>query len=339
MNVLLAFSALLIAQSRADVETSGPNGCGSTPHGTEVSLGRYYYKCNNGQLEPKGCVDDSKKQVPVGETFKLYSYQMRCKLGQDGFLSVEYDSCIIENTVVAPGGTFENAKHWYSCTREGNFVVEQLSGCVYNGKRLKKQERVNEAEVVLECRDADPLPTMVAVGCTDNGKQYGIGETFTDDRFLYSCSPDSNGSPKKQTYGCVKDGKTLYSYQTYTVGNTVYRCEVRKGKAAKHLLIGCVDRQNGYEELRKLGCHYTVGTPPFRYTVQCDQTGPESVVESKIACIYGGDKVADNSGMLIEPGCYRTIDNKNVGCKNGTAGVEFVTFEKDAANQNDLQLC
>jgi len=340
---------LAIGQSRADdpspnaVPTTSRDSCGSSPSGSLVTIGRYYYKCNDGQLEPQGCIDGAQKQVPIGQNFRLANYQMSCKLGSDGFMTTEYDSCVIKETVVAPGGTFENDKYWYTCTKDGNFPVEHLSGCLRNGKRLNLHERVVEGDIVYECQDTSTLPDTFGVACAVDGKQYNIGETFTDEKFIYACT-DKAGKPTKETYGCVKGEKKYYGWQTYAVNDVLYRCEVKgSAKGARHVVAGCINKENKDE--KPLGCHWVVGTAPKRYTMFCEQTAVDAVVQKSINCVYGDFKDGQDNGVIIEAGCYRKIDKQLIACRNSTSGTGVEYLEGDAANvdsfasQNNLQNC
>jgi len=313
--------------------------CGQHKNGETVETGHFYYKCENGHLAPQGCLDKDQKRVPIGGSFRADNYQLLCKVGSDGFMTTEYDACVIQNKVVAPGAVISNNEHWYTCEKNGQFVVEQLAGCMNGDKRLKRKDRYVDGEIVYECRDTETLPEVAAVGCAVNGQQYNIGEAFEDDQYFYACA-GGNGKPRKEAFGCIQNGQKLYSQQTYTVNDVVFQCKVSHKKAPKRQLIGCYDKEAG--EQRKLGCRWTAGQAPFRYTLACEQTGTETVTTQRVNCIYGDKTKAGEEGFQIDPGCFRKIDNLNVGCKNTTTGVEFVTFPLDqntVADDEGLQLC
>ncbi|VDK56348.1 unnamed protein product [Cylicostephanus goldi] len=55
---------------------------------------RYFYECRAGQLEPRGCVSESNRQLPIGSTIEAGGYVARCELGSDGYLQFRYVACV-----------------------------------------------------------------------------------------------------------------------------------------------------------------------------------------------------------------------------------------------------
>jgi len=287
-------------------------------------------------LDPIGCLTDKQERIPIEGTFHMNNYEMKCKLGSDGFMSLEYAGCLIQNRIIYPGGIFESGTNWFGCIKEGTFLVQQISGCIFQGKQLQLREKSRDADTIYECREKNGNPLMIQVGgiSAADSREYLIGETFSDDKFLYVCTAETNKS-KRKVIGCMFNGKQLYDGHIYHLGEVIMRCELNE-RGAKHSPAGCVmkDYETNSEIEKVIGCVWIEGPNPQKFTMVCQQKN-ETTIKNKINCLY-------EPGYVLEPGCFRQIGQNGIGCKKGLNGLEYVTFDStrlDIAYQHGLQLC
>lgn len=303
-----------------------------------MEQGRYTYVCKNGQLEPTGCLSDSKEKVAIGGTFIRGIYQLKCVLKPDGHINVEYSACVHGGRVITPGGTLEVDSYWISCDQQSasNTVVEHISGCVNaDKKRMKKGEKLRSPDGVLyECRDQSPFPKVDEIGCVSGGKDYLIGQTITDSAVWYVCHFEL-GKVSKKAIGCVFNGQTQYDGQVYSDGSQLKQCRVgnKTNEGAKPVAYGCV-RPDG---LKGFGCHFTDGQSPNRVLLECQKQG-DAAVQVPIKCVYqtGGYE------YFVDSGCYQMFGNQGVGCKKVSTGLQLVTFastELNRAAAEGIKLC
>lgn len=332
------FIALLVASATIALADRDCNGVTS---GQTVEVGRYYYTCKNGLLDPTGCLSESNERVALGQQFKRGDYMMLCKLGTDGYLVIEYAACIIDGKPVAPGETAETATSWYTCSKQaGNYLMQKASGCIYQSKRVALGEKVRVDTTLLDCReDAKGMPTMIEAGCVSDGKDYQYGDTFSDAQFWYFCGTTDGGKAMRKVIGCMRNGQKLYDGQIFYEGDVIFRCLVQEYKTARHAPVGCVKRDaNGQDVHKSIGCYWIDGEAPKKFSVMCNLKN-ETCVKTKFNCYYAPGKYE----VIIEPGCFRKFGDVTLGCKPMPDGqVEYVDLDPtriDQAIGMGLHLC
>jgi hypothetical protein len=315
--------------------------CNGVPHGQSVDVGRYYYTCKDGMLDPTGCLSEANERAPIGSTFKRNDFVMLCKLGADGYMVIEYSACLIGGKTVQPGDTSETANQWYTCAKQANnYLMQKASGCIYKTKRVNLGEKVREETALLECReDAKGVPAMIENGCVSDGKEYQYGDSFTDDKFWYFCGTNDQGKSMRKVIGCVYEGKKLYDGQIFYRDDVIFRCLVQEYKTARHAPVGCVKRDaNGQEVHKSIGCYWIDGEAPHKFSVMCNLKN-ETCVKTKFNCYYAPGRYE----VILEPGCFRKFEDKTIGCKPTPDGqVEYVTLDPtriDLAISQGLHLC
>jgi len=313
--------------------------CNGVQSGSTVDIGRYYYTCKDGMLDPTGCLSESNERVPLKSTFKRNDYLMLCKLGSDGYMTIEYSACLINGKAVQPGDTHEDEKAWYTCSKEANgYIMQKASGCINKAKRMQLAERFRDEAVLFECRsDQKGVPTVAEMGCVADGKEYQYGDSFTDDKYWYFCGIEQGHSMKK-IIGCVHDGKKLYDGQIFYQDDVIFRCMVNQYKSARNAPVGCIKRDAGKEIQKSIGCYWIDGDAPNRFTVVCTAKN-ETCVKTKTNCYYS----PGNFEYILEPGCFRKFGDKTIGCKATPDGqVEYVSLDPtriDMAIKEGLHLC
>jgi hypothetical protein len=237
--------------------------------------------------------------------------------------------------MIAAGGTLDVGTYWLSCDKQKDFVVQHISGCLHEGKRMKKAEKLRTPDgVLLECRDQSPFPKVDQIGCVSGGKDYLIGQTIADSAVWYICSYES-GKALKKAIGCVRNGQTQYDGQVYPDGAELKQCRIsnKTSEGAKPVAYGCV-RPDG---LKGFGCRFTDGPSPKRFLLECQNKG-DVAAQVPVNCVYE----YSTNDYYLDPGCYRIIGGQGVGCKKTSAGLDYFIFaatELNKAAAEGIKLC
>jgi hypothetical protein len=91
-------------------------------NGVEIVRGRYWYKCDSGNLVPIGCITDDKKRVlrvcacalsghprVQDDSYVDNGFEYRCVLDTEGYLYFEPASCVTNDSVKhQPGDTWDS---------------------------------------------------------------------------------------------------------------------------------------------------------------------------------------------------------------------------------------
>lgn len=323
---------LVVTKVIAFPQLNALHGCNGHLSDSIVEENGYYYKCNNGMLDPMGCISNATR-VQIGGTFRLFNFEMRCVLSSTGFMTKEYVGCIVNGKTVLAGDTVEIGKVWYKCQSE-KFFVEQIAGCVHDNKHLSKGDKAQSDLASFECRDTDNGPSMVQIGCMAKGIEYRIGEAYSDDSAVYSCSTELN-LIKRKVIGCVHNGKRLLDKDSYYDGDFIMMCIINE-KGARFVATGCIHHQNNGTEIGKnVGCVWIDGPYPKSFTTVCRKSDKGIVYKERMNCLYEPRDV-------IEPGCYRTIDGVVIGCRRTADSMEYVTLDSsklDKASNYGLSHC
>jgi hypothetical protein len=72
-----------------------------------IHLGRYWYECGNGELQPRGCFSETNERMFIYGKFVQNGYEMQCIIGDDGYLQFKYTGCAPDGL-----GVFEVGKTW-----------------------------------------------------------------------------------------------------------------------------------------------------------------------------------------------------------------------------------
>lgn len=288
---------------------------GGYSEGTQLDMGRYWYECRDGQLVPKGCLDDSGRRIDIQATYETSNrnYKLQCVVDSTGFLAFTYKSCVYNGVEHQPGETWEDGKYYYTCDREGDYLRINPAGCMDQGRRVPLNERVTKGDFVYQCRKSvNGTCSMCPVACTKNGREYNIGETFEVDNLVYTCT-NTPGPISIKWIGCLGDQKQhLKDGDRFFKNDVVYECTVRDDKAGVRP-VGCVQRnEQGLSIERRLGCYWTEGDAPFQYEMTCKYVeAVDTAIKVKYRCSY---KVP--LGMYtMQPGCYQIVDKNAVACQ------------------------
>uniref|UniRef100_A0A915Q764 Abnormal cell migration protein 18-like fibronectin type I domain-containing protein n=1 Tax=Setaria digitata TaxID=48799 RepID=A0A915Q764_9BILA len=122
-------------------------------HGEQISRGKYWYTCNYGVLQPKGCFTPSNEQLHIGDKFVENGYEMKCVLDRNGYLQFEFTACVPKsNKRYKIGETWEDEQHmyWFECKADGPYLRVEIGGCVTHDKlrRIKLDEIYEFGEYV-----------------------------------------------------------------------------------------------------------------------------------------------------------------------------------------------
>lgn len=306
---------------------------GGYSEGTEVNMGRYWYACNDGQLVPRGCLDESGQRIPISGTYKTsnQNYKLQCVVDASGNLAFTYKSCVYNGVERAPLEEWEDGKYYYRCERDGDYLRVNPAGCMDQGNRVGLNERVTKGDFIYQCRrSVNGTCSMCPVGCTKNGREYNIGETFELDNLLFSCTnSDSHGPIAIKVVGCIdpvqkthlKDGDRFFK------DDVIYECTVRDAMAEVRT-VGCVQRNDqGVAIERRLGCYWVEGPAPLQYEMTCKYIeASKTAIKVPFRCTY---KVSQGT-YTIQPGCYQIVDKTAVGCvKQGEDRMNLRIYQID----------
>lgn len=314
-------------------ESETGNCPGGYTQGQQVTIGRYWYECQNGKMEPKGCLDEDDKRVDAGSSFdtKTKEHRMQCVLGADGYLTVIYQACLRDGQERQVGTQWDDGKAFYICRKDGpNTLRTTMLGCVDQGRRVQFDDKVAKGDFSYQCRkSADGTPIMNVVGCVKDGRKLAIGETYDDASFWYTCTTTG-----VKIVGCMHDGQRLKDGDRYTRDDVEYRCAV-DGENTGVLPFSCLQRDAGGAVIeRRIGCTWEEGG--FEWTCRRE---PDNKTATKVQkrCNY---KSAQGS-LQMEPGCFHEIGQTVVGCKRTSDGsLALVTAPAGSADRlSGLRQC
>lgn len=318
----------------ADDATPRPKRCpGGYAEGTQVELGRYWYECREGQLVPKGCLNDEGRRVEIYGTFDSSnkSYRLQCIVDPSGYLAFVYKSCLYNNQEHQPGDTWEDDKYYYTCTREGDYLRVKPAGCMDQGKRVGLNERVTKGDFVYQCKQSiNGTCSMCPVACNKNGREYAIGDTFELDDYLFTCTnKDKQGPIAIKCIGCLnKEKQRLKDGDRFFKDDVVYECAVRDNEAGVRP-VGCVQRSdNGALVERRLGCYWVEGNAntPYQYEMTCKHDKDlKTAVKVQNRCIY---KVTQGT-YTLDPGCYQIVEKTAIACKKESSSLSLKAYQID----------
>ncbi|VDP16952.1 unnamed protein product, partial [Soboliphyme baturini] len=272
----------------------------------KVVKGRYFYKCSNGKLKPKGCVTEYGKQLDLWQSYEVNGYRMMCAIDKDNILYYKFTGCVISNKTYYPGDTWADRFFWYSCSPSGNVLTMEIKGCVVDGQRLKPGDEFLKGEFYFRCyrKVGDSMATR-PVACSHNGRRFEIGDFLDGDKFWYvpalwfvwfvrercdrrcfryACSM-ANGRAFKKVVGCIHQKKRLSDGDRYFVGETIIECTIRKD-THEHRIVGCAQKEDDNSVTqRRVGCQWMEGNSPFRYIRKC-VVQKDRVVTETVECYY-----------------------------------------------------
>jgi hypothetical protein len=313
--IALALIAASIAVNvMAEIKSSGT--CpGGKQNGEQFNEGRYWYECQNGQIVPKGCLDDNNNRVPIDGTYDTKQYRMQCIKGSDGFLTVIYKACM-QNGEHDVGSQWDDGTAYFTCVQQGNNVRVITLGCVDQGKPMKLDDRVAKGDFVYKCaKSTDGTPRINKVGCIFEGKKYMIGETFEGPKFWYTCT--DSGS---KIVGCMYNGHRLQSGDHFTLNDMMFTCTVKLDDAVLEPFACMAREANGAAVERKVGCSWVEGE--YEYTCKSENN---QVAKVKSQCVYNGSE----GKVKLLPGCAQMVSTIAVGCvDNGNGNLQLRTASR-----------
>jgi len=324
-------SLFLVAASASTIfadESSGNRKCpGGYSHGTQMDIGKYWYECRDGQVVPKGCLADDGHRVDLDSTFDTKQYRMKCVLGSDGFLTVNYKACMLQGAEHDVGSQWDDGVAYFTCVKEGENVRVITLGCVDQGKPMKLDDRVAKGDFIYQCKKStDGTPKMNKVGCVQDGKKYNIGETFEGPKFWYTCT-DSGA----KIVGCMYESHRLSSGDHFTKDDMMYTCKV-DGENTDFVPFACLQREeSGVSIDRKVGCFWVEGhgSEAFEYTCKVDSNNKVAKVQTQ--CVYR----ASQGVFKLQPGCAQLATDITVGCvqDNSSGKMRIETYSADRMDQ------
>jgi len=307
-----------------------------------VELGRYWYECRDGQLVPKGCLNDDGVRIEILGTYESSNknYKLQCVVDSSGYLAFVYKSCMYNGQEHQPGEAWEDGKYYYTCDREADYLRINPAGCMDEGNRVPLSTRVTKGDFIYECRKSvNGTCSMCPVACTKFGREYTIGDSFEIDNLWYTCT-NSDGPGKGpisiKCIGCLgNDKERLKDGDRFFKNDVVYECTVRDQEAGVRA-VGCVQRnENGLSIERRLGCYWTEGDGQYQYEWTC-QVSNDTVGAIKVQrrCTY---KLQQGT-YSIDPGCYQIADKTAIACMKGSGGtLTLRTYQIDQIGEITAQ--
>lgn len=315
---------------------------GGYQEGAEAVLGRYWYKCRDGELEPKGCIADDGSRVNLYGTVdsKTQAYRFECTLDRQGFLQFEYRACLFNGKAYGVNERWSDDKYVYVCVREGDHLRMDVNGCMDGGREVYINERVRKGDFLYQCKQSENgTCSMCPVGCVMSNKEYLIGDSFDDGNYWYTCSNGVAGRITLQPNGCISQGRRLKDNEHFTRGDTAYECQVDKDKIVEKI-VGCAARDDKGNYIEKqFNTFWNEGSVEVKCT---HDTKADRAVKVPIRCIHknGAGVVMAN----IDAGCYRILEGSAIGClKDRSSGqIRVKVYKIDeigTATSEGLRFC
>lgn len=311
---------------------------GGYDQGADVELGRYWYQCQYGQLVPKGCITDNRRRIEIGQSYDSnHAYRMQCIVDSKGYLSWAYKSCVYEGVEHQPNEQWQDDKYYYQCERDGEYLRITVAGCIDQGKRVGINEKVTKGDFIYQCkRTFASVCSMCPVACKKNGREYAIGETFDDGKYVYTCNGKNDQGPISiKVVGCVSDqNQRLRDGDRYFKNDVIYECTVRKDSVESRT-VGCIQKdERGVEIERRLGCYWTEGPTPFQYEWTCKyDKETNTAVKVQTRCSY-----KTTTGVYtVDANCYQIADKTVVACTKDGARLSLRAYQIDQIGQLTAQ--
>uniref|UniRef100_A0A8L8Q1H6 VWFD domain-containing protein n=1 Tax=Heligmosomoides polygyrus TaxID=6339 RepID=A0A8L8Q1H6_HELPZ len=303
--------------------------------GETLTRGKYWYECQQGRLEPRGCVTDGNRKLNIGTTTEVGNYVAVCELGPDGYLQFRFSACIGEgNRHYGVGETWPDSQnmYYYECQRDGPYLRSQPKGCISHDKqrRIALGQRDDYGDYTYECRQKyNGTIQMCSVGCIHKGQHYKIGEQWPDGEFVYYCKLNG-GRCQKVCIGCQHRQKRLYDGDRYHEEGSVYQCEIRPDSFG-HKPVACLSKElDGSTVERVIGCRWYLQTSLSKIEQTCELVGTKTVVRT-LGCIYrhnGFDTI------FLSPGQYtiwnlphRVKTSIGLACRETPDGAKLEVFD------------
>jgi hypothetical protein len=328
--MIVALIAATFAANAFAEKSSGTCPSGRS-NGEKFNEGRYWYECNNGQIVPKGCLDDDDNRIDIDGTFDTKQYRMQCLQDNDGFLTMIFKACMLNGAEHDVGSQWDDGTAFFTCVKEGNNVRVITLGCVDQGKPMKLDDRVAKGDFIYQCKKAtDGTPRLNKVGCVSQGKKYNIGELFEGSDYWYTCT--DSGS---KIVGCMYNGHRLQNGDHFTKDDMMFACYVT-GEGTNIQAFACLAREDdGAAIERKVGCFWVEGSGSTAFEYTCQEAGSK-VAKVKTQCVY-----RTSLGMLkVRPGCIKMAGTVAVGCKDaGNGQLSLETYSADQIGSSGLSKC
>lgn len=331
---------ILIPLALADVgfDPQKPRCPGGYEEGAEATLGRYFYQCRDGTLEPKGCISDQGRRVELYQTSDMVnSYRLQCVLDSRGFATFDYKSCLYEGREYGVNERWSDDRYIYACLKEGDHLRMIVDGCMYQGREIGINEKVRHINFVYQCKQSENgTCSMCPVGCVSSNQEYMIGDSYEENQYWYTCV-NLNGHITIKPNGCVNDGKRFQNGDHFLRNDATYECQI-VNDAGSEKLVGCVARdEQGNTVEKRLGDTWTDGG--LDYACKNDP-GVGRIMKVPIRCNYR----SANGVIQVEPGCYRIQEGSAIGCykEPGRNDMMVKIYRSDAigrAASLGLRLC
>lgn len=316
---------LLVSVALAQDQPQRRQRCpGGYEEGSEAVLGRYWYRCHDGTLEPKGCIDARGQRVDLWTTTDAISndYRFECTLDRSGFLQFEYKACLYNGVAHTENQRWNDDKYVYICRKEADHLRMDVDGCVDQGREVAINEKVKRGDFLYQCKQTvNGTCSMCPIGCVKNGRELTTGESVEDGQYWYSCEKEENRLYMRAG-GCLNQGRRLKDREHFVNNENAYECVVEAG-VAKAKVIGCSAMDERGQPVEKpFGYSWTEAN--FEYTCKQDQDRAKKVPTK---CAY---RTSSGHALVIQPGCYQISDGSAIGCINdGADRLRTKTYRLD----------
>uniref|UniRef100_A0A914XHM6 Abnormal cell migration protein 18-like fibronectin type I domain-containing protein n=1 Tax=Plectus sambesii TaxID=2011161 RepID=A0A914XHM6_9BILA len=262
------------------------NCLGGRKHGTQVDLQDYWYFCNDGKLENRGCFAQHRKRVVIGEQHIEDGLETLCYEDEfTGELRLKYTGCSVDGELHGPNDFWNDPSNrlWYFCEQLGSESLRlNYGGCVWDEERIAKGKQIVRDGVVYTCHEkiADQEPGLRPSGCMHFAKRFNLGNTFETEDFWYTCELSADGTRGiKKARGCVHNGKRLEAGDRYSIGDVIFQCTLHPEPV--HEPFGCVVKSDELDapHFYPIGARWTAGYAPYKYQLECLRKDAHTTVQ------------------------------------------------------------
>jgi len=313
--------------------------------GARVDRGRYWYECQNGELQPRGCFSDDKERLFIYGKFNKNGYESQCIIGNDNYLQFKFTACLPEGMGrFEAGQTWEDKDkmYWFECKNDDPYLRMDIGGCMtHDGtKRLAIGESYVDGDYWYECQKKfNGSVQMCSIGCQHKGAKYKIGDTWPDGDYVYYCKIE-HGRCQKICVGCQFREKLLYDGDRYHKDDMVFQCEVRPDKFG-HKPVGCVVRDDKGDTIeRVVGCKWYAETPESKVEMTCMMENDKTYIKT-LGCIWV-HKGYDT--LFLYPSTYtlwaQSLGGPSLGvaCKESNGRFRVETFSPEQVSSRTAGL-
>lgn len=276
--------------------------------GEKMQEGGYEFTCiqdTKGYLymDPSACIDQWGTVHYPGDTWDhpTAAYWYTCKrtiLFDRTYLDVKTVGCLVNRRRFNVGDELEDGPGWWECQERWNGTQLCLKGCMYEGRRLKLNEKVDKGDgFTYQCAKRGELPEVYCESCLVRNERFAPGQRFFKDDAVFECD-------------------IMWDNITNT-------------QQKRHRLVGCIERDRTGKVIgeREVGCIWSKEEKGCKYEYRCDDAGQKKTVGCTLS--------KDGLDFLYIPVGKFTIFNfggeksKGAGCREIGGLLEYVEINLD----------